>query len=107
MGCAKVIFFTVVLSLAWARGAEETWIRAAPPCDFPAMYNFGDSNSDTGGASATFGPIPPPYGESFFRRPAGRASDGRLIIDFIGKKSNPTILLVLSNSPYPPCHNCE
>ncbi|XP_022865027.1 GDSL esterase/lipase At5g14450-like [Olea europaea var. sylvestris] len=85
MGCAKVVFFTVVLSLAWARGAEETWIRAAPPCDFPAMYNFGDSNSDTGGASATFGPIPPPYGESFFRRPAGRASDGRLIIDFIAE----------------------
>lgn len=30
----------------------------APPCRFPAVYNFGDSNSDTG---AAFGPIPPPY----------------------------------------------
>lgn len=55
-----------------------------PPCSFPAIYNFGDSNSDTGGISAAFEPIQAPYGEGFFRKPAGRDSDGRLIIDFIG-----------------------
>nr|XP_043624631.1 GDSL esterase/lipase At3g26430-like [Erigeron canadensis] len=53
------------------------------PCDFPAVFNFGDSNSDTGGLSAAFGQAPPPNGETFFHRPAGRYSDGRLIIDFI------------------------
>ncbi|KAL2523284.1 GDSL esterase/lipase [Forsythia ovata] len=85
MGIARVVFVALVFSLAWAGGAGETLFRATPPCDFPAIYNFGDSNSDTGGISAVFGPIPPPYGESFFRRPAGRASDGRLLIDFIAE----------------------
>ncbi|XWS69097.1 hypothetical protein CRYUN_Cryun04dG0150000 [Craigia yunnanensis] len=52
-------------------------------CHFPAIYNLGDSNSDTGSDSAAFGRVPPPCGESFFGRPSGRRSDGRLIIDFI------------------------
>lgn len=55
-----------------------------PQCEFPAIYNFGDSNSDTGGIAAAFQPMPSPYGQSFFHKPAGRCSDGRLIIDFIG-----------------------
>ncbi|KAI3474932.1 hypothetical protein Pfo_030243, partial [Paulownia fortunei] len=50
----------------------------------PCKYNFGDSNSDTGGIAAAFYPQPSPFGETFFYTPAGRASDGRLIIDFIG-----------------------
>ncbi|KAE8665017.1 GDSL esterase/lipase [Hibiscus syriacus] len=52
-------------------------------CHFPAIYNLGDSNADTGSVSATFGRVRPPYGETFFCKPAGRYSDGRLIIDFI------------------------
>jgi hypothetical protein len=55
-------------------------------CHIPAIYNFGDSNSDTGSVSATFGRVPPPYGETFFGKSSGRYSDGRLIIDFIGKQ---------------------
>ncbi|CAL0323246.1 unnamed protein product [Lupinus luteus] len=54
-------------------------------CDFPAIFNFGDSNSDTGSMAAAFYPAASPYGETFFKEPAGRASDGRLIIDFIAK----------------------
>ncbi|XP_072950722.1 GDSL esterase/lipase ACHE [Typha angustifolia] len=53
------------------------------PCSFPAIFNFGDSNSDTGGLSAAFGPAPPPNGETFFGMPVGRYCDGRLVIDFI------------------------
>ncbi|KAI3862909.1 hypothetical protein MKX03_014865 [Papaver bracteatum] len=56
------------------------------PCNFPAIFNFGDSNSDTGGFSAVFGPVVPPAGETYFGAPAGRYSDGRLIIDFIAEK---------------------
>ncbi|CAM9002099.1 unnamed protein product [Rhodiola kirilowii] len=55
-------------------------------CDSPAIFNFGDSNSDTGGYTAAFGRLPPPNGETFFRRSSGRNSDGRLIIDFIAER---------------------
>ncbi|CAK9169220.1 unnamed protein product [Ilex paraguariensis] len=52
-------------------------------CGFPAVYNFGDSNSDTGGLSAALDEVPPPNGETFFGKPSGRFCDGRLIIDLI------------------------
>ncbi|KAL8253615.1 hypothetical protein R6Q59_031836 [Mikania micrantha] len=55
-------------------------------CEFPAIYNFGDSNSDTGADSAVFGQFISPYGMTYFHKPAGRLSDGRLIIDFIAEK---------------------
>uniref|UniRef100_A0A0D9X0X9 Esterase n=1 Tax=Leersia perrieri TaxID=77586 RepID=A0A0D9X0X9_9ORYZ len=55
------------------------------PCDFPAIFNFGDSNSDTGGLSALFAALPPPFGRTYFGMPAGRYSDGRLIIDFMAQ----------------------
>uniref|UniRef100_A0A7N0RE30 Uncharacterized protein n=1 Tax=Kalanchoe fedtschenkoi TaxID=63787 RepID=A0A7N0RE30_KALFE len=53
--------------------------------DHPAIFNFGDSNSDTGNiiAAGIGDPLDPPYGHSFFNAPAGRFSDGRLIIDFL------------------------
>lgn len=57
------------------------------PCSFPAIFNFGDSNSDTGGLSAAFGQAPYPNGETYFHVPSGRFSDGRLVIDFIGTAS--------------------
>lgn len=54
----------------------------------PAIYNFGDSTSDTGNLAATFPGFTQgehaPYGETYFGRPVGRYSDGRLLIDFIG-----------------------
>ncbi|XP_019059134.1 PREDICTED: GDSL esterase/lipase At5g14450-like [Tarenaya hassleriana] len=55
-------------------------------CNFPAIYNFGDSNSDTGSASALFFRLPPPNGMTYFAKPVGRYCDGRLIIDFIAEK---------------------
>ncbi|MCD7472471.1 hypothetical protein HAX54_013718 [Datura stramonium] len=58
-------------------------------CGFPAIYNFGDSNSDTGGKSAAFHEVPPPNGQTFFGRPFGRVCDGRLIIDLIGSSILP------------------
>ncbi|XP_059631820.1 GDSL esterase/lipase At3g26430-like isoform X1 [Cornus florida] len=60
-------------------------VSAIQSCDFPAIFYFGDSNSDTGGLAAAFGGLAAAFdGETFFRMPAGRLSDGRLIIDFIG-----------------------
>ncbi|CAF1903426.1 BnaC02g17620D [Brassica napus] len=54
-------------------------------CHFPAIFNFGDSNSDTGGLSAAFGQAGPPHGITFPGSPAGRYCDGRLVIDFIAE----------------------
>ncbi|XP_054779371.1 GDSL esterase/lipase At5g45910 [Prosopis cineraria] len=57
---------------------------------YEAIFNFGDSLSDTGnflssGALAfpVIGKLP--YGQTFFRHATGRCSDGRLIVDFIAE----------------------
>ncbi|GKA52081.1 hypothetical protein Tco_0745277 [Tanacetum coccineum] len=59
-------------------------ILSLPECNFPAIFNFGDSNSDTGTLAAIYGQLAVPYGETYFHHSAGRYSDGRLVIDFIG-----------------------
>ncbi|KAL3520849.1 hypothetical protein ACH5RR_018998 [Cinchona calisaya] len=52
--------------------------------NYPAVFNFGDSNSDTGGLVAGIGDtLLPPNGQSYFKKPSGRFCDGRLIIDFL------------------------
>ncbi|XP_051115562.1 GDSL esterase/lipase At1g54790-like [Andrographis paniculata] len=51
---------------------------------YPAVFNFGDSNSDTGNFLAGLGgSLGLPNGRSYFHRPAGRFCDGRLIVDFL------------------------
>ncbi|XP_065853827.1 GDSL esterase/lipase At1g54790-like isoform X2 [Euphorbia lathyris] len=52
--------------------------------DYPAVFNFGDSNSDTGDLAAGLGfLIDPPNGQNYFKTPSGRYCDGRLIVDFL------------------------
>uniref|UniRef100_A0A5B6ZC21 Alpha-L-fucosidase n=1 Tax=Davidia involucrata TaxID=16924 RepID=A0A5B6ZC21_DAVIN len=82
--CLRFVFTVMVLLFSVSLVPNRP-VFATPPCDFPAIFNFGDSNSDTGGLSAAFGQAPPPNGESYFHGPAGRYSDGRLVIDFIAK----------------------
>ncbi|KAJ0763316.1 putative alpha-L-fucosidase [Helianthus annuus] len=69
-------------------------ILSLPECNFPAVFNFGDSNSDTGALVAMFGQdvAPPPNGITFFGSPADRVCDGRLMIDFIGTYSEYTLI---------------
>ncbi|KAL2325465.1 hypothetical protein Fmac_024523 [Flemingia macrophylla] len=51
---------------------------------YPAVFNFGDSNSDTGELAAGLGfLVSSPFGQSYFNPPSGRFSDGRLIVDFL------------------------
>ena len=57
--------------------------------EYDRVFSFGDSLTDTGNAAilpaTAGGPFTnSPYGDTYFHRPSGRASDGRLIIDFIG-----------------------
>uniref|UniRef100_A0A0D9XJB2 GDSL esterase/lipase n=1 Tax=Leersia perrieri TaxID=77586 RepID=A0A0D9XJB2_9ORYZ len=64
--------------------------RQPPRTPYSRVFSFGDSLTDTGNAAilpiTAGGPFTqPPYGMTFFHRPNGRASDGRLVIDFIVK----------------------
>ncbi|XP_019157344.1 PREDICTED: GDSL esterase/lipase At1g28600-like [Ipomoea nil] len=74
-------------------------LSSSPPvvgC-YTSIFGFGDSLTDTGNymASCLKGVVQcddeflkcgiPPYGKTFFHRPTGRCSDGRLIIDFIAE----------------------
>ncbi|XP_076904546.1 GDSL esterase/lipase At1g28580-like [Bidens hawaiensis] len=60
---------------------------------YTSIISFGDSLADTGNlnqlASKSNSQPPhflfPPYGETFFHKPTGRCSNGRLIIDFIAE----------------------
>ncbi|XP_062097296.1 esterase-like isoform X1 [Humulus lupulus] len=74
-----IALWCVTITIGPVFGSEEE-------CDFPAIFNFGDSNSDTGGLASAFPAfLNPPYGDTFFGEPSGRFSDGRLIIDFIAE----------------------
>lgn len=60
--------------------------------DFPAVFNFGDSNSDTGELSSGLGfRLQSSYGQSYFFKPpsSGRFCNGRLIVDFLSNYSFP------------------
>ncbi|PUZ39419.1 hypothetical protein GQ55_9G306100 [Panicum hallii var. hallii] len=55
---------------------------------YTRVFAFGNSLTDTGNAAifpaTAGGPFTrPPYGQTYFGQPSGRASDGRLIIDFL------------------------
>lgn len=55
-----------------------------------ALFIFGDSTYDAGNnnyinTTDFYRASYAPYGETFFNRPTGRFSDGRLVSDFIGK----------------------
>ncbi|EES01172.1 hypothetical protein SORBI_3003G238600 [Sorghum bicolor] len=56
---------------------------------YPRVFSFGDSLADTGNCLFVYGNnsgqagLRPPYGETFFHRATGRASNGRLVVDFI------------------------
>ncbi|XP_076927925.1 GDSL esterase/lipase At3g26430-like [Bidens hawaiensis] len=81
LGTGNYAMDTCVLFLLLLLSSKP--VSATFSCYFPAVFNFGDSNSDTGGLAAAFGQFSSPNGETFFHRPAGRVSDGRLLIDFM------------------------
>ncbi|RZS14501.1 hypothetical protein BHM03_00046191 [Ensete ventricosum] len=57
---------------------------------YSSIFSFGDSLADTGNLLHNLGRDGirigrPPYGMTYFHRPTGRFSDGRLIVDFIAQ----------------------
>jgi hypothetical protein len=91
MANSKIIIASVLISflflvavLPYASNA-----KSLKSCGFDAIYQLGDSISDTGNfiqekPSSVYARFP--YGETFFNKPTGRCSNGRLMIDFIGKE---------------------
>ncbi|XP_074592121.1 GDSL esterase/lipase At2g27360-like isoform X2 [Curcuma longa] len=73
---------------------------------YSAIFSFGDSLTDTGNIVYFSGGADPanrvPYGETYFRRPVGRYSDGRIVLDFLAQ----TLGLPLV-PPYDAGHNRE
>jgi hypothetical protein len=74
--------------------------------NYTSMFSFGDSLTDTGNLLAssqlpftTVGRFP--YGMTYFHRPTGRCSDGRLVVDFLGECSSPNVALVLARTNQP------
>uniref|UniRef100_A0A0D9X234 GDSL esterase/lipase n=1 Tax=Leersia perrieri TaxID=77586 RepID=A0A0D9X234_9ORYZ len=80
---AVLVAAALILSAASASpAANGTTTRC-----YSHLFTFGDSLIDTGNFihySTSPGPVAhSPYGVTFFHRPTGRWSDGRLIVDFI------------------------
>ncbi|CAN6704488.1 unnamed protein product [Malus baccata var. baccata] len=71
-----IVWMTVVATLSCLGHSK---------CEFEAIFNFENSNSDTGRFWAAFLAQPGPYGMTYFKRPVGRATDGRLIVDFLAQ----------------------
>uniref|UniRef100_A0A7N2L387 GDSL esterase/lipase n=1 Tax=Quercus lobata TaxID=97700 RepID=A0A7N2L387_QUELO len=60
--------------------------------NYPAVFNFGDSNSDTGELTVGLGFfLDPPNGQHYFKTSTGRFCDGRLIIDFLKESQYPPV----------------
>ena len=112
MDTEKLIFyiinFTFFLLLSRSYGEHKSDSDAIPKVDFPrdlkackfdAIYQFGDSMSDTGNSIVEYPPIfhsRLPYGQTInnftgipygqtIKKFTGRPSDGLLIIDYFGK----------------------
>ncbi|KAL6865227.1 hypothetical protein ACP4OV_016378 [Aristida adscensionis] len=82
-GAARAAVWAVVVALCALR-------RGAAAQRYNAIYSFGDSISDAGnlcvgGCPSWLTTGQAPYGETFFGRPTGRCSDGRLIVDFLAE----------------------
>ncbi|KAJ8556174.1 hypothetical protein K7X08_022932 [Anisodus acutangulus] len=64
--------------------------RISTSC-YTSIFGFGDSLTDAGNLVHLYPPDRkprmyfPPYGETYFNRPTGRCSDGRLLIDLIAQ----------------------
>jgi GDSL-like Lipase/Acylhydrolase len=75
-----VLFFVFLIPLICSDTVQSL-------CCFDRIFSFGDSNADAGNSCLLHSgclSLRPPYGETYFHKPNGRNSDGRIIVDFFG-----------------------
>eukprot|EP00262_Sarcandra_glabra_P009649 TRINITY_DN24131_c0_g1_i1.p1 TRINITY_DN24131_c0_g1~~TRINITY_DN24131_c0_g1_i1.p1 ORF type:complete len:385 (+),score=21.89 TRINITY_DN24131_c0_g1_i1:55-1209(+) len=86
---ASLLFNKIPLLFSFLTSFSSlNWDSTSHP--YLSIFSFGDSLADTGNlviSNALLDPVAgrPPYGETYFRNPTGRYSDGRLIIDFMAE----------------------
>ncbi|XP_051125548.1 GDSL esterase/lipase At1g28590-like [Andrographis paniculata] len=103
VGSAAVVFFILVFTPSPSPTTADSIFRC-----YNSIVSFGDSLADTGNIlvpSLQRSPcvaVNPPYGRTFFHRPTGRYSDGRLVIDFIAQSMGLPLL-----KPYVPEANAD
>ncbi|KAG6496076.1 GDSL esterase/lipase At1g28570-like [Zingiber officinale] len=81
LSCFFILFLALLLL--------QVQVHARRHSCFSAIFSFGDSLQDTGNFAHTFFNTTvsrPPWGNTYFHRPTGRFSNGRLIIDFIAER---------------------
>lgn len=96
---SRVVLFlyTIIFSLSSINSTENNNNLVT---NQTALFVFGDSMFDVGNnnyvsATSTFQANFSPYGQTTFKFPSGRFSDGRLITDFIGSNKNIFIFTTL------------
>ncbi|XP_024540146.1 GDSL esterase/lipase At5g45910 [Selaginella moellendorffii] len=89
MAMVIVSVIAALISLEFTdAGSSSSWELGGFTEKIPAIFQFGDSLSDTGNSLIAFPQAykrlnTSPYGETFFHGPSGRECDGRLIVDFL------------------------
>ncbi|KAL4192116.1 hypothetical protein AMTRI_Chr06g170640 [Amborella trichopoda] len=89
LSMASPLLILSLLLLFSLNTAQEMKAKPEFECH-TALFSFGDSLTDTGNLKYVehdqfIGIWSLPYGETFFHRPTGRCSDGRLIVDFFAQ----------------------
>ena len=105
---ALVVLLAVVLAAAAAGEADAAKAKGKAKGKYRALFNFGDSLADAGNLIANGVPdilatARLPYGQTYFGKPTGRCSDGRLVIDHLAQEFGlPLLPPSLPSSPLLP-----